>query len=98
MAQHILLKPLITEKAEALSEGSNKYSFIVNKKCTKLDIKKAIEEKYSVKVSRVNTMIMPSKAKSRNTKSRVLIGRVSSYKKAIISLKDGETIDFFGDV
>ena len=98
MAQNILLKPIITEKAETLSEGSNKYTFLVNKKSTKLDIKKAIEEKYTVKVARVNTMIMPSKAKSRNTKSRVLIGRVPSYKKAIISLKDGETIDFFGDV
>ncbi len=98
MAQNILLKPIITEKAEALSEGNNKYSFLVHKKSTKLDIKKAIEEKYSVKVARVNTLIMPSKAKSRNTKSRVLIGRVPSYKKAIISLKDGETIDFFGDV
>ena len=98
MAQNILLKPIITEKAETLSEGSNKYTFLVNKKSIKLDIKKAIEEKYTVKVARVNTMIMPSKAKSRNTKSRVLIGRVPSYKKAIISLKDGETIDFFGDV
>ncbi len=98
MAQNILLKPIITEKAEALSEGSNKYSFLVHKKANKLEIKKAIEDKYSVKVARVNTLIMPSKAKSRNTKSRVLIGRVPSYKKAIISLKDGETIDFFGDV
>ena len=98
MAQNILLKPIITEKAETLSEGSNKYTFLVNKKSIKLDIKKASEEKYTVKVARVNTMIMPSKAKSRNTKSRVLIGRVPSYKKAIISLKDGETIDFFGDV
>ena len=98
MAHNILLKPIITEKAEALSEGSNKYSFLVYKKANKLEIKKAIEEKYSVKVKRVNTLIMPSKAKSRNTKSRVLIGRVPSYKKAISSLKDGETIDFFGDV
>ena len=98
MAHNILLKPIITEKAEALSEGSNKYSFLVHKKANKLEIRKAIEDKYSVKVARVNTLIMPSKAKSRNTKSRVLIGRVPSYKKAIISLKDGETIDFFGDV
>ena len=97
MAHNILLKPIITEKAEALSEGSNKYSFIVYKKANKLEIRKAIEEKYGVKVKRVNTLIMPSKAKSRNTKSRVLIGRVPSYKKAIISLKDGETINFFGD-
>jgi len=98
MAHNILLKPIITEKAEALSEGNNKYSFLVYKKANKLEIKKAIEEKYSVKVARVNTMIMPSKAKSRNTKSRVLIGRVPAYKKAIISLKDGDVIDFFGDV
>ena len=97
MAQNILLKPIITEKAEALSEENNKYSFIVAKKANKLEIRKAVEEKYSVKVARVNTLVMPSKAKSRNTKSRVLIGRVPSYKKAIISLKDGETINFFGD-
>lgn len=98
MAQNILLKPIITEKAETLSEGSNKYSFLVNKKANKIQIKKAIEAKYGVKVSSINTINMPSKAKSRNTKSRVLVGRVSSYKKAIISLKDSGTIDYFGDI
>ncbi|MFK8103320.1 MAG: 50S ribosomal protein L23 [Saprospiraceae bacterium] len=98
MAKTILVKPIITEKAEALSENSSKYSFVVNKKANKVEIKKAIEEMYGVNVASVNTAIMPSKAKSRNTKSGVLKGKISSYKKAIISLADGEAIDFFGDI
>ena len=98
MAKTILVKPIITEKAESLSEGLNQYSFVVHKKANKIEIKKAIEEMYNVDVASVNTMIMPAKAKNRNTRSGILKGRVSAYKKAVITLSEGEEIDFFGDI
>lgn len=98
MAKNILIKPMLTEKSEHLSENMGKYSFIVNKKANKIEIKKAIEDMYQVNVASVNTAIMPSKTKSRNTKSGLIRGRISSYKKAIITLVEGEEIDFFGDI
>ncbi|MEO1259639.1 MAG: 50S ribosomal protein L23 [Bacteroidota bacterium] len=98
MAKQILIKPVITEKADALAEKSNKYTFVVNKDANKIEIKKAVEDLYNVEVSKVNTMIMPSKAKNRNTKSSIIRGRVSGFKKAVISLAEGETINFFGDI
>lgn len=98
MAKTILIKPIITEKAEMLSESLNQYSFVVDKKANKIEIKKAVEEMYSVSVESVNTIIVPGKSKNRNTRSGVLNGRVPAYKKAIITLADGEEIDFFGDI
>ncbi len=98
MAKTILIKPVITEKAEQLSEKLNQYSFIVNKLANKIEIKKAIEDMYSVNVASVNTIVMPSKRKSRNTRSGVLKGSVPVYKKAIITVAEGEEIDFFGDI
>jgi large subunit ribosomal protein L23 len=98
MAKPILVKPLITEKAETLSEGLNKYSFVVAKGANKVEIRKAVQDMYGVNVTSVNTAIMPGKAKNRTTKSGVLKGRVAAYKKAIITLVEGEDIDFFGDI
>ncbi|NNF20308.1 MAG: 50S ribosomal protein L23 [Saprospiraceae bacterium] len=98
MAKNILIKPIISEKSETLSGDLNQYSFIVNKRANKIEIRKAVEEMYSVNVSSVNTMVMPGKAKVRNTKSGILKGKISSYKKAIVKLSDGEEIDFFGDI
>lgn len=94
----ILIKPLITEKSDSLSEGMGHYTFLVNKKANKIEIRKAIESMYNVAVSSVNTAIMPSKARNRNTKTGVVKGRVSAYKKAIVRLAEGESIDFFGDI
>jgi large subunit ribosomal protein L23 len=98
MAKPILIKPLITEKAETLSEGLNKYSFVVAKGANKVVIRKAVQEMYGVNVTSVNTAIMPGKTKNRTTKSGVLKGRVAAYKKAIVTLVEGEEIDFFGDI
>lgn len=98
MAKTILIKPMITEKTERLSEGLNQYSFVVNKKANKIEIKKAVEDMYKVDVKAVNTIIMPAKNKMRNTRSGVLRGRTSAFKKAIVTLADGESIDFFGDI
>ncbi len=94
----ILVKPLITEKADALSEGKNQYSFIVDKGANKIEIRNAVEKLYSVNVESVNTMVIPGKRKTRNTKKGVLHGRKPSFKKAVITLATGETIDFFGDI
>lgn len=98
MAKTILIKPMLTEKSEFLSENLGKYSFIVNKKANKVEIRKAIEEMYNVSVESVNTAVMPAKAKNRNTRSGLIKGFASSYKKAIITLAEGEEIDFFGDI
>lgn len=98
MSKTILVRPIITEKAESLSENLNQYSFVVFKKANKIEIKNAVEKMYSVNVSSVNTIIMPAKAKNRNTRSGVIKGYVSAYKKAIVTLADGEEIDFFGDI
>ena len=98
MSKVILKKPVISEKSEMLSEKSNKYSFIVDLRANKIEIRLAIEEKYSVNVTGVNTVIMPSKTKTKNTKSGVIVGKKSKYKKAIVTLADGEEIDFFAEM
>ncbi len=98
MAKNILIKPIITEKAEGLSEKLNQYSFVVAKGSNKVEIKKEIEKMYSVNVESVNTLVMPGKTKSRSSKRTVLKGRVPSFKKAIVTLAQGEEIDFFGDI
>ena len=98
MAKTILIKPIITEKAESLTEGWNQYSFVVNKKANKVEIRKAVEKMYGVSVDSVNTAIMPAKAKNRNTRTGIIRGHISSYKKAIVTLAEGEEIDFFGDI
>ena len=94
----ILKKPLITEKASALSEKAGKYTFLVNKKANKVEIKKAVEKMYGVNVEEVNTLIIASKPKSRNTKTRVVSGRKGSYKKAIVKIAQGEVIDFYNEI
>ena len=94
----ILKKPLITEKASALSEKSGKYTFLVEKKANKVEIKKAVEKMYGVNVEEVNTLIIATKPKNRNTKTRVISGRKGSYKKAIVKVAAGETIDFYNEI
>ena len=98
MAKKILIKPLLTEKTDLLSENMNQFTFIVNHKANKLEIKNAIEKMYGVNVASVNTLTQIGKKKSRNTKSGLVRGSSSTYKKAIVRLTDGETIDFFGDI
>ena len=99
MQKDILIKPIISEKSEILSNGLQKYSFVVNKNANKIEIRNAIEKMFpDVKVASINTMIMPGKAKVRNTRAGMQKGKVSAFKKAIITLKDGAEIDFFGDL
>ncbi|MCO6477911.1 MAG: 50S ribosomal protein L23 [Phaeodactylibacter sp.] len=98
MAKTILIKPLITEKAEMLSEKGNKYSFVVSKDANKIEIRKAVEDMYQVTVESVNTMILPAKEKNRSTRSGIIRGRKPAYKKAVVTLTEGEEIDFFGNI
>lgn len=96
--KHILVKPLINEKSEILLEEFEKYTFIVNRKANKIEIRNAVEEMYGVNVLAVNTMIMPAKERSRYTRTGVQKGRTSVYKKAIITLEEGDEINFYGEV
>ena len=98
MAKKVLIKPMITEKSSALMDDQNKYTFKVDKKANKVEIKKAVETAYNVSVEDVKTLIMPSKSKVRNTKNGVQRGRKSSFKKAIVTLAFGEEIDLYGDI
>ncbi len=94
----VLIRPVITEKLSRLQEQEGKVTFEVNKKATKPEIREAIESHYpGVKVAKVNTLIMPSKPKGRYTRSGFQAGRTSTWKKAIITLKEGE-IDFFSEI
>jgi len=93
----VLIKPLITEKASSLNE-KGKYGFVVNKNANKVEIKKDVEQMYGVTVESVNTMIYQGKTKSRYAKSRVIKGRTSSFKKAIVTVADGEVIDFYSGI
>ena len=94
----IIKKPVITEKMTAISEKLNKYAFIVDKRSNKLQIKEEVEKLYDVKVAAVNTMNYAGKSKSRYTKAGVITGKADAFKKAIVTLKEGETIDFFSNI
>ena len=93
----VLKKPLVTEKVSALNE-KGKYGFIVDGDANKVEIKKAVEKQYGVNVEKVNTMNVMGKLKSRYTKAGVLSGRKVNYKKAIVTLAEGEVIDFYSNV
>ncbi len=93
----VLKKPLVTEKVSALNE-KGKYGFIVDATANKVEIKKAVEKQYSVNVEKVNTMKVMGKFKTRYTKAGVLAGRRPNYKKAIVTLTEGEVIDFYSNV
>ncbi len=95
---NVILKPVITEKMTKLGEKLNRFGFIVHKKANKVQIKEAVEELYGVDVESVNTMNYSGKNKSRNSKSGVITGRTNSYKKAIITLAEGDTIDFYSNI
>ncbi|MFH1297430.1 MAG: 50S ribosomal protein L23 [Bacteroidota bacterium] len=94
----IIIKPIITEKMTQMGEKLNRYGFVVDRQANKLQIKKAIKELYGVDVIEVNTMIYSGKNKSRFTKGGVITGRTNTYKKAIVTLAKGETIDFYSNI
>ena len=96
---NIIVKPIITEKMTKTTEKfPNRFGFIVDKRANKIEIKRAVEELYGVKVESVNTMNYSGKNKSRYTKSGFIQGRTAAFKKAIVMLAEGDTIDFFSEI
>jgi large subunit ribosomal protein L23 len=96
--KEILIKPLITEKMTNLTADQGKYGFIVNKDSSKIEIAKEIEKKFNVHVLKVRTINRAGKTKTQFRKSGKFTGKTASYKKAIVTLKKGETIELFEQV
>src|ERR1700754_858133 len=94
----VLIKPILTEKANAQQEKLRRYAFKVAKKANKLEIKKAVENFYGVTVTDVNTAVAPGKNKSRFTKAGVISGRKPAYKKAFITVGEGDKIDLYSNI
>ena len=94
----IIMKPVLTEKMTALTEKQHKEAFLVAKNANKIEIKKAVEAMYGVNVQAVNTLRYQGKVKSRYTRAGVIKGRTNSYKKAIVTLAEGDSIDFFSNI
>lgn len=94
----ILIRPLVTEKMTAIQEKQGKFGFIVDRSANKIEIKKAIEKAYGVNVLAVNTIRYDGKRKTRFTKTGIIEGRSQGYKKAIVKLAAGETIDFYANI
>lgn len=97
MSKQILIKPVVSEKAEQLSEVRTQYTFVVDKAANKIQVRNAIEARYGVTVDSVNTLTMPGKAKNRSTKSGIIRGRVPAFKKAVVTLIEGDTIDLYNE-
>lgn len=95
---NILIKPIITEKATADSELNNRYSFVVNNKANKIEIKDAVESAYGVSVTKVRTINVRPDRKTRYTKTGVVTGKTSAYKKALVQVAEGETIDLYSNL
>ena len=94
----ILFKPILTEKLTAQEEPLNRYGFLVDRTANKIQIKKAVEDMYGVTVDSVNTMRYAGKNKSRFTKAGAIAGRGNHFKKAMITLRKGEKIDFYSNI
>jgi len=94
----IIIKPIITEKMTSLAEKLNRYGFVVDKRANKVQIRQAVENTYGVKVESVNTQQYVGKVKTRNTTRGLAVGRVNRSKKAFVTLKAGEVIDFYANI
>lgn len=94
----IIIKPVVTEKMTSQTEKLNRYGFVVDPKANKVQIKKAVEGMYGVTVESVNTMVYAGKSKSRFTKAGLISGRTNRFKKAIITVSEGDVIDFYSNI
>lgn len=93
----IIIKPIVTEKVTKDGEIFNRFGFVVDKKANKVQIKKAVEAAYGVTVVEVNTMNVRPDRSTKYTKSGMITGKTNAYKKAIVQVKEGETIDFYNN-
>ena len=94
----VLIKPILTEKANSQQETLRRYAFKVARKSNKLEIKKAVEAMYGVTIIDVNTIVVPGKNKTRYTKKGFVQGQKSAYKKALVTVAEGETIDLYSNI
>ena len=94
----VLIKPILSEKANAQQDKLRRYAFKVARKANKLEIKKAVQDFYGVNVIDVNTTVVPGKNKTRFTKAGFISGVKPGYKKAIVTVAEGETIDLYANV
>ena len=94
----ILIKPIITEKATNDSELFNRYAFVVKKSANKVEVKNAVEEAYGVTIESVKTMNYPVKRNTKYTKNGIVQAMKGAYKKAIVQLAEGESIDFYSNI
>ncbi|WP_395077629.1 50S ribosomal protein L23 [Flavobacterium sp.] len=95
---NIIIKPIVTEKVTKQSEVLNRFGFVVEKKANKVQIKKAIEAAYGVNIVSVNTMNVRPDRSTKYTKSGLITGKTNAYKKAIVQVQEGETIDFYNNI
>jgi len=93
----IIIKPIISEKATYLTDLRGQYSFLVDTKANKIQIKNAVEEAYGVKVANVRTMVYAPKVSMKYTKKGLQVGKTNKLKKAVIELQAGEVIDVFSN-
>lgn len=94
----IIVKPVLSEKMTEMNDKLNKVAFVVAQDANKITVKKAVEEMYNVKVTDVNIVRYQGKSKSRYTKAGMISGRTASYKKAIVTLAQGDSIDFYSNI
>lgn len=94
----IIIKPIITEKITKEGELFNRFGFIVDKKANKIQIKNAVEAAYGISVVEVNTMNYRADRSTKYTKSGIVNGKTNAYKKAIVQVQEGETIDFYNNI
>ena len=94
----VLVKPILTEKANLQQDKLRRYAFRVGRKANKLEIKKAVEDFYGVSVVDVNTLVAPGKNKTRFTKAGFIKGVRPAYKKALVTLAEGDTIDLYANI
>lgn len=94
----IQIIPIVTEKANAISEKTNRFSFKVSPEATKPQIIDAVEKLYDVKVVGISTMNYDGKQKRRFTHSGVLRGKVAAFKKAVVTIAEGQSIDFYSNI
>ncbi|MGM9869046.1 MAG: 50S ribosomal protein L23 [Sodaliphilus sp.] len=95
---NLMITPIVSEKANLISEKTNRFSFKVSPDANKHQIKDAVEKLYDVKVVDVSTMNYDGKKKMRYTKRGIQRGKVSAFKKAIVTLAEGQTIDFYSNI
>jgi large subunit ribosomal protein L23 len=96
--RRILLRPVVSEKMTKAVEASGTYGFVVERKSNKVEIRQAVESQYGVTVASVRTMVVRGKDKTRYTKTNVLRGATSAWKKAVVTLKKGDVIELYGSI